>query len=123
MISPYWKRLPDGSPRKDPKAAYPDVTGKHFQIDAAHLMGYAQLLERHLEYLKKRCKGCQYQNYGVFGYHCPEKTEELFDNSKQKQETTCMGPSDSYSFADIGECLRLREVMPDTLPFRISCVA
>lgn len=96
MISPYVKWLPDGSPRKDPKAAYPDVTGKHFQIDAAHLMGYVQLLERHLEYLKKRCKGCPYQNYGVLGYHCPEKTKKLFDDSKQKQETTCTGSSDSY---------------------------
>lgn len=46
-------------------AAYPDMTGKLFHTDAAHLMGYAQLLERHLEYLKKRCAGCPYRNYGV----------------------------------------------------------
>lgn len=100
MISPYGKRLPDGSPRKDPNAVYPDVTGKHFQIGAAYLMGYVQLLERHLEYLKKRCGSCPYQNHGVFSYHCPEKTEKSFDDSKQKQKITCTGSSDSYSFLE-----------------------
>lgn len=100
MISPYQKRLPDGSPRKDPNAAYPDLNGKHFQIDAARLMGYALLLERHLEYLKKRCAGCPYRNYGVDGYHCPESQKKSFYTSKQKQETTCTGSSDSHSFLD-----------------------
>lgn len=56
------RRMPDGSPRTNPKEAYPDILDQRFRQECAWAMGYVMLLERHLNDLKQRCKECPYRN-------------------------------------------------------------
>lgn len=63
------KRLPDDSPRMDPRSASVDIMEKHFQQECSWAMGYVTLLERHLNNLKQRCEKCPYRDQEGSGCH------------------------------------------------------